>query len=557
MGGLAITSRSTARVALVATLALVAIIVPVAVAMPTSIPADTVPPEFVSVAHCHIEPASPKTPSTATCPKPEHGSGETGLDMDVVLPTEMAAGAHTITWTGASSGTPVTKSGVKLEAGTYKATWTASDEAKNVSTVEQVIIVADTKPPRFKPGIKTSSMMEANKVMKNINSEDHGVAVTNPSDLSGPIMPNVARIGLGKHTITWTATDGAGNTSTMTQEITVKDTVPPMVECEDLTIEATGAPTSLTAQNARVEVTDAATADDNIRLKAKPSSVAIGDTERVVWTATDGAGLTGTCAHDVTVRDSTRPSIRSAATPETSITTLPAVTVLATGASTTASPSAAGVTATDAPRVEIPTIEAKPLSLRLGTQTVTWTAIDSEGNRSPQVTQQVKVVDPTFKVTSIGFSNGGIDLTFSSNVDAQTTGDILIHKLGFVGFGSHSDTGLLSTITTNGNTVRVEPRWYSVADNTVPQFYCYIVRANANICDRSAWTGYWVLALPQSLSSTSGDKLYSGASPDIHTCAGRGDSGEVAPHYLGIPGCLEYDHYNSASTPDQGHLWYT
>jgi len=550
LGGLDATRHGAARAALLTALALVAIIVPVAVAMTAVIPSDTVPPEFTSVPHCHIEPPPSAPPSTVTCARPELGGGEI-LDLEVAVPSEMTAGAHTITWNGGGSSTPTAKSSIKLEAGTYVATWTATDAAENVSMVEQVIIVEDTKPPVFKPGSGVEYKAEAQKVDTSLVAESLGIRVTDPADLSGPISPSEQTVKVGTHMITWTATDGAGHVATMTQTVKITDKEPPIIEtCPRFYIvEATANSTPLKYKAAGITVTDKATAVDDITVEPNKQTLALGERSRVRWTATDGVGLTATCDQLLAVRDRVKPEIRDAAMPDESITTLPPVSISGTGASTRITAGIAGVTATDAPRSEMPTIEASPASLGFGTHTVTWTAIDSVGHRSEPVTQSVTVTDPSFKLRSIAHNNGGFDLTFTKNVDASTAGSIYFTRHAYAAAYAPDPLGFTATTTTTGNTVRVEP--------TVFVGGCYSLRSNPDNCAHPSGRIGWIFALSSSLSSTTGSKLDS-TSPTLSACAGRDASGGVSFSFVDIPGCAWYTtsySFSAGHSIPTVHIW--
>ena len=101
-------------------------------------------------------------------------------------------------------------------------TWTATDVSGNSSTV--TVIVQDTPPP--------SLTVPANVVVE--CSAQGGQAVTigqaTGSDIYGPVtITNDApgTFSLGTIQVTWTATDGSGNKTTGTQDVTVEDTTKP------------------------------------------------------------------------------------------------------------------------------------------------------------------------------------------------------------------------------------------------------------------------------------------------------------------------------------------
>ena len=111
---------------------------------------------------------------------------------------------------------------------------------------------------------------------------------------------------LGDTVVTWTVTDGSGNTATATQTITVVDDIDPTITAPvDITLnvdaascEATGVDlgTPTTADNCSV----ASTTND------APVAFSLGDTV-VTWTVTDGSGNTATATQTVTVVDNIDP----------------------------------------------------------------------------------------------------------------------------------------------------------------------------------------------------------------------------------------------------------
>ena len=116
---------------------------------------------------------------------------------------------------------------------------------------------------------------------------------------------------IGTTTVTWTATDAAGNTATCTQTVTVTDAEKPMITCP--------ANVSVTADaglcTATAVALGTATATDNCSTGAAlvitndaPPTFYIGTTT-VTWTATDAAGNTQTCTQIVTVSDTEKPTI--------------------------------------------------------------------------------------------------------------------------------------------------------------------------------------------------------------------------------------------------------
>ena len=104
---------------------------------------------------------------------------------------------------------------------------------------------------------------------------------------------------LGTNVVTWTVTDGSGNTATGTQQVIVLDTEPPTITCPpDVTVSANAGNTAtnvalgtpVTGDNCSVAwVTNNA-----------PTVYPLG-TNVVTWTVTDGSGNSVECPQTVTV----------------------------------------------------------------------------------------------------------------------------------------------------------------------------------------------------------------------------------------------------------------
>ena len=113
----------------------------------------------------------------------------------------------------------VTVSGsVGSDAGTYTLTYTASDNAGNVATETRTVIVADTTAPVITM-VGSSSMTHllgtpfADPGVSATDTVDGAVAVTTTGSVEDA---------LGTYTLTYTATDAAGNSATEARTVTVE-----------------------------------------------------------------------------------------------------------------------------------------------------------------------------------------------------------------------------------------------------------------------------------------------------------------------------------------------
>src|SRR6478609_4113297 len=219
---------------------------------------------------------------------------------------------------------------------------------------------------------------------------------------------------IGTTTVTWIATDVAGNTQTCTQIVTVTDTEKPTISCpSDLSIAADAGLCTATGVNLGT-----ATATDNCSTGANlvitndaPTIFNIGTTT-VTWTATDAAGNSQTCTQTVTVTETEKPTITCpsdiSVAADAGLCTAPGVNLGTATATDNCSTGASLVITNDA-----------PTTFNIGTTTVTWTATDAAGN-SQTCTQIVSVfgaidaVDDTASPIS-GFIGGDAGINVLDN----------------------------------------------------------------------------------------------------------------------------------------------
>jgi uncharacterized repeat protein (TIGR01451 family) len=236
-------------------------------------------------------------------------------------------------------GLTVTRTGVPagnfFPIGTTLVTYSATDAAGNTSTATQSVTVIDnTKPVVMPPADKTvpndpdscSAMVDPGTATATDNCPLPANAVSGARSDKQPLN---AAYPVGTTTITWTATDAAGNTSTATQTITVQDTQAPAVS-SSVAVTMMGHPFN----HALINVGLAATATDNcpglgpvqvsvysdeddgaaphspdafdiglatLRLRRERDGNANGRVYLIVLKATDAWGNTGSSCRTVTV----------------------------------------------------------------------------------------------------------------------------------------------------------------------------------------------------------------------------------------------------------------
>ncbi len=128
-------------------------------------------------------------------------------------------------------------------------------------------------------------------------------SVTATDTVDGAITPvsnAPAAFPIGVTTVTWTATDAAGNTATAQQLVTVQDTTPPTISAPAAVTadSTTGQPIAVAIGTAMATDTFGPVAISN----NAPAVFPIGITS-VTWTATDANGNSATATQTVTVND--------------------------------------------------------------------------------------------------------------------------------------------------------------------------------------------------------------------------------------------------------------
>ena len=255
-------------------------------------------------------------------------------------------------------------------------TWVATDQSGNQLTQTQSVNVIDTK----KPIILVPSDMEIEAIGIDTKIDDLGELITEDiSEIDSVSNDAPESFPLGETVVTWTATDTSGNTASDTQLVTVLDTTVPSIDMpENIVMEATGL-------HDNIVKLDTITADDNVGVilitNDAPPMFDLGVTI-VSWTISDNAGNAATAQQQVSLVDTTIPTITSPNDIQ-----IEAISknsnIIEIGIAIASDTIQLGEISNDAPE-----------SFPLGETVVTWTATDTSGNTASD-TQLVTVVDTT------------------------------------------------------------------------------------------------------------------------------------------------------------------
>jgi cysteine-rich repeat protein len=235
-------------------------------------------------------------PPSITCPGPTVAecSGERGATVQ--------PGAATASDVCALAGVTQAPS-QHFPLGTTEVSFTATDLAGHTATCTSSVTVRDTTPPVL-------------HCPDNVVAEctgDHQATV-NPGTASAEELctsatvqgPSAGSFPVGTTSVTFSASDEAGNSAVCTRTVTVRDSTPPSISCpEPVVAECT--------DNRQAPVDPGTAQASDVCGGASVSDLGLASyplgTTPVTFTATDDAGLQATCTSAVTVRDTTAPSI--------------------------------------------------------------------------------------------------------------------------------------------------------------------------------------------------------------------------------------------------------
>lgn len=259
-------------------------------------------------------------------------------------------------------------SGHAFPFGLTTVTYTATDVNGNFSTMSFTVTVEDHVLPTISPmsDITVSAAADCHTIVTwaaptaNDNCEIFSLT---------PDVPGGSEFDPGSTTVTYTATDIHGNSSTMSFDVIVEDYTAPQISCNpSLTVQTTnGCGANVTIPDPQVADCSTATVTSS-----HPSDFFPIGTTTVNFTATDADGNTSSCSMDVTVEDKTAPVFSNCSS-----------TIQVTTETCDAVINWSAPTATDnCGTVNITSIHNPGSTFAIGTTQVIYTATDSHGNIS-------------------------------------------------------------------------------------------------------------------------------------------------------------------------------
>ena len=284
---------------------------------------------------------------------------------------------------------------IAFERGETVVTWTATDENGNVTIAKQKItIVHDCRPILIIPKDIT---VEATGIKTPVN-----IGEATATDIFEVTITNndIKEYPLGKTVVTWKAIDEDGNASIAEQIITVVDTTKPVLTVPaDITKEATAVRTPVDFGSATATDIFKVTVTNNA-----PVDFPIGTTV-VTWTATDENGNVATAKQNITIVDTTKPILRTGRDMTVEATAIKTEVEISAEASdifkvslTCDVPGYAHIASIEFTDNNVSSIGK--YALPLGSNEITWTAMDENGNVT-RAGQNITIVDTTKPVLKV------------------------------------------------------------------------------------------------------------------------------------------------------------
>jgi hypothetical protein len=200
-------------------------------------------------------------------------------------------------------------SGSTFAKGATTVTCTATDAAGNSSTCSFTVTINDNEKPSATCPANIVANTDSGQCSKS-NVTYTVTAMDNCPGVTASCSPaSGSTFAKGATTVTCTATDVAGNSSTCSFTVTINDNEKPSITCPANIVANTDS-----GQCSKSNVTYTATATDNCPGVTVSCSPASGSTfakgaTTVTCTATDVAGNSSTCSFTVTINDTQKPSI--------------------------------------------------------------------------------------------------------------------------------------------------------------------------------------------------------------------------------------------------------
>lgn len=387
-----------------------------------------------------VDPVAP----SITCPSNQTVTGNANCQATLADYTPITATSDNCTASPSLVQSPVQGTTIN---GNSSVTITAQDAAGLSSSCSFMVIIADgTAPVVNCPGnLTVASNASCQYALPNLTG---GATLSdncdpNPSVTQSPSSGSM--LNLGSNTITLTASDVTGNTSSCSFGVTVNDSTNPVLTCPGNSLVQAGGNCTYTLPNltGMASVSDNCTASPTVTQSPVQNTAINLGPQTISITGTDASGNNATCTFTVTVEDTTSPTLSCPANQ----------TVLAATGCTYSLPSYQdSVTVSDAcdpnPGILQSPAMGTVLSGQGTTQTINISATDQAGNAS----------SCSFVIT-VGGCGSDATLTGSTTICAGDTGYLQVNLVGGQApYTIEIDNGVgIITNYTSGDPIPVTP----------------------------------------------------------------------------------------------------
>ena len=344
--------------------------------------------------------------------------------------------------------------------------WTATDTLNRTASCNQIVTITgnDTTPPTITapPDVTDTTGAAGASCGKIVGETELGTPTTADNCSTVTVTRTGVPLGnffpVGVTTITYTAKDGAGNTATATQKVTITENTPPIIKApaDASYVCLSDVPAANPSQATRGEVLDEngnplppGPPSDNcgipvVTVSETSSGAGSAASPRIIlrtFTATDASGNTASDTQTITVIDNVPPTI--SLNGASSMTVECHTSFTDPGASASDNCGSASVGVSGSVNVNTP-----------GTYTLSYKATDAAGNQSSSVTRTVTVVDtlpPTIScqadiIADFNAGVGGAVVTYATPVGADSCSTVTITQIA--GLPSGATFPLGTTVNT-------------------------------------------------------------------------------------------------------------
>jgi len=244
-------------------------------------------------------------PPSLSCPANQNESVDTDCVFAIPDYTALATATDNC---GTATITQTPSPGTVIGTGVTSITLEASD-GTNTTSCTFTVTVEDTAPPLMICQNSTVQLDAAGQATITANDIDNGSTDNCGITSLSLDQENFDCSHVGVNTITLTATDAAGNTTTCTSTVTVEDTVAPSVVCQDITVQLGTNGMVIISPSQVDNGSNDACGIQNIILDITTFDCSNLGENPVLLTATDVNGNSSSCSAIVTVITSDGPPV--------------------------------------------------------------------------------------------------------------------------------------------------------------------------------------------------------------------------------------------------------